>query len=146
MNEKCVLDEVKILHNLIRQKLCSDPQAVSDGKLMSGRGYFLRYLAENQDREIFQRDIEKFFKIRRSTVTATLNRMEENGLIVRSSVDFDSRLRKIELTEKGKLMHLSFKDRANSLDEEITSVLTEKEKTEFLKIIEKLQRKVESKS
>ncbi|MBO7214291.1 MAG: MarR family transcriptional regulator [Clostridia bacterium] len=146
MKDNSVLDEVKILHNLVRQRLCSDPQAVSDGKLMSGRGYFLRYLAENDGKDIFQRDIEKAFKIRRSTVTATLNRMEENGLIIRSSVEFDSRLKRIKLTPKGRQMHLSFQNRADSLDKEVSSALTEKERAEFIKIIKKIQSKVENKS
>ena len=141
-----VLDEVKILHNLIRQKLCSDPQAIADGKLMGGHGYFLKYLGDNQGKDIFQRDIEKAFKVRRSTVTATLNRMEENGLIERKSVEFDNRLKKIELTDKGVLMHLSFKERAERLDNELACALTQKEKEDFLKIIKKLQSKVENKS
>ena len=43
-------------------------------------GYLLRYLYENQERDVFQRDIEKAFSISRSSVTVTLQLMEKNGL------------------------------------------------------------------
>ena len=41
-------------------------------------GYLLRYLYENQERDVFQRDIEKAFSISRSSVTVTLQLMEKN--------------------------------------------------------------------
>ncbi|MFR4477725.1 MAG: MarR family transcriptional regulator [Ruminococcus callidus] len=48
-------------------------------------GYLLRYLYENQERDVFQRDIEKAFSISRSSVTVTLQLMEKNGLIRREA-------------------------------------------------------------
>ena len=43
-------------------------------------GYLIRYLYENRERDVFQRDLEKKFSISRSAVTATLQLMEKNGL------------------------------------------------------------------
>ena len=143
MNDKNVISEIRKLNNLIRQKLASSPQAEEDCKLTGGHGYVIKYLADNDGVDIFQKDIEKTFKIRRSTVTQTLSRMENNGLIVRKSVKMDSRLKKIELTEKGRKLHLSFKERADNIEKEISSFLSAKERAEFLRLVGKLQEKVE---
>lgn len=142
MEEKTIFTEIRILSNLIRQKLWSNPQAEIDGKLIGGHGYILKFIAESGS-AVFQRDIEKAFKIRRSTVTQTLNRMENNGIILRKSVNYDSRLKQIELTEKGKQIHLSFKNRAENFENEVSRALTLKERECFLCLISKLQKKVE---
>ena len=50
--------------------------------------------------DVFQRDIEESFNIRRSTVTGMLKTMEQNGLITRCGVSGDARLKKIMLTKQ----------------------------------------------
>lgn len=65
-------------------------------------GYIICYLDRNSDHDVYQKDIEQRFSIRRSTVTEVLQRMEKNGLITRLSVSSDARLKKIVLTEKAK--------------------------------------------
>lgn len=49
---------------------------------------------------IFQKDIEREFKIKGSSVTSVLNNLEKNGYILRKSVERDKRLKQIVLTEK----------------------------------------------
>ena len=60
---------------------------------------FVRFNSEN-GRDVFQKDIEAEFKIRRSSVSSVLDNMEKNGFIIRQSVENDARLKKIVLTEK----------------------------------------------
>jgi len=55
-----------------------------------------------ENRDIYQKDIETEFKIRRSSVTSVLNTLEKNGFIQRCSVENDGRLKKIVLTAKAK--------------------------------------------
>ncbi len=52
------------------------------------------------DGEIYQKDVEEKFHIRRSTATGILKLMEKNGFIYRESVERDARLKKILPTEK----------------------------------------------
>lgn len=143
MDSENVCSEVKVLSNLIRRKLTSFPQGCDACKLTGGHGFIIRFLAENEDKDVFQKDVEKQFKIRRSTVTATINRMEKNGLIVRESVDYDSRLKKLRLTEDGKALHLLFKKRVEDLEKQINGALTKEETKEFLKLIKKLEERAE---
>lgn len=60
------------------------------------------YLYNHQDKDIFQKDIEKEFSIRRATVSVLLRTMEMKQLITRESVAYDARLKKVVMTEKSK--------------------------------------------
>lgn len=76
---------------------------------------------ESSKRDIFQRDIEEEFDIRRSSVTSVLTLMEKNELINRVSVSEDARLKRLILTDKGVYIYKSiFKE-----IEEIESIISE---------------------
>lgn len=76
-------------------------------------------------RDIFQKDIEVQFGIRRSSVTSVLNNLEKNGFICRQSVESDARLKKIVLTQKAKEIGCDHRQRVirfeNSLLENMTA-------------------------
>lgn len=55
-------------------------------------------------KDIYQRDIEEIFAIRRSTATVMLQTLEKKGYIIKTSVKHDARLKKITLTEKAVAM------------------------------------------
>ena len=64
-------------------------------------GWIIRYLYENREQDIFQKDIEQRFAVGRSTVTNLIQLMEKKGFVKRESVKQDARLKKVILTEKG---------------------------------------------
>ena len=77
--------EIHRLEKLMaRQRIHSAAHQDAD-RLTGMHGYLIRYLYENQGRDVFQKDIEKTFSISRSTVTVTLQLMEKNGLIERKA-------------------------------------------------------------
>ena len=49
--------------------------------------------ANRNGRDVYQRDIEQWFNIRRSSVTALLQGMEQDGFITRCAVEKDARLK-----------------------------------------------------
>ena len=57
-------------------------------------------LFETMERDLYQRDIEEEFRIRRSTASGILKLMEKNGYIYRESAKQDARLKQIIPTEK----------------------------------------------
>lgn len=59
------------------------------------------YLAMREGSDVYQRDIETFFHLRRSTVSSLLNTLERKGLLQREPVPHDARLKKLVLTEAG---------------------------------------------
>lgn len=68
---------------------------------LSGRNmWVLRYLSKHQGEDVFQKDLENAFGIRRSTVSKTVELMEQKGLVLRESVNGDARLKRLSLTKK----------------------------------------------
>ena len=97
----------------------------------------------SEESEVLKKDIEKKFKVRRSTVTSSLKRMESAGLIRRESVESDNRLKKITLTEKGLSAHMYIEEKIVWTESTLFSALTESEVEKFFKICEKLQNALE---
>ena len=89
---------------LIRRALDARINAEVSSELSGVRGMVLGDIvrAERQGRDVYQRDIEQWFNIRRSSVTAMLQGMEQDGFITRSAVAKDARLKRLIATEKGR--------------------------------------------
>ena len=79
----------------------------------------LSYLAMREESDVYQRDIETFFHLRRSTVSSLLNTMERKGLIQREPVPHDARLKKLVLTDAG----LAISEQALSVMKQMNQVL-----------------------
>lgn len=101
-------------------------------------GWILKYLFDNRDREVFQRDIEKQFSIGRSTVTTIIQLMEKRDLIRRESVEQDARLKKVLLTEKGFKHHDVVEESLYSIHGQIMTNITDEEKSIFLDIVQRM--------
>ncbi len=119
------------------QKSCAD-------KMTGIHGWAIGYFYDHRHEDVFQRDFEKACNIRRSTATSILQLMEKNGLIVRESVPYDARLKKITLTEKALQMHRQVDDAFNALEEKLRSRLSEEETATFFDVLHKIQQEVEA--
>ena len=70
--------------------------------------------AEQIGQDVYHRDIEKLFGIRRSSVTSVVSHLEQNGYITRQAVSGDARLKRLVLTEKGRVVSQQM---AHAIDE-----------------------------
>ncbi len=114
------------------------------GETITGTNRFiLLHLALNDERDIFQKDLEEVFSVRRSTMSSVLQRMEEKGLLTRSAVSYDARLKKIELTDKGKRLHRQMEESIDRMEEKLIRGLTEEETQTLLTLLDKVKRNVE---
>ena len=111
--------------------------------LTGTHGWVIRYLYKNRDNDIFQRDIEKTFGVRRSTITSMLQIMEKNGLITRGSVPYDSRLKKITPTEKALELHRQISSEIDTIEAELSAGLSEEEIACFIATIEKIKKNLQ---
>ena len=103
------------------------------------------YLAkESAERDVFQKDLEQKFDIRKSTVTGILNTMERDGLLLRETVPYDARLRKMILTDKALQAKQNTEQVIDSVESQLSKGLTEEEITTFLNILEKISKNAES--
>lgn len=88
----------------IRRLLDSRIAAELGPELTGMRGMVLGYMVRSDEAgvDVFQRDIELRFHIRRSSVTGLLQGMEQANLITRCPVKQDARLKKLVATEYGR--------------------------------------------
>lgn len=136
--------EVRTLSNLIHRTIENSNTIRDVNKLTGMHGFVIGYLYDNLNKkDIFQRDIETDFSIRRSTVTGILQLMEKNGLITREPVEYDARLKKLVLTPKAIAIHQSIESEIVQIEARLTKGLTEEEINNFLDIIEKLKKNME---
>lgn len=104
----------------------------------------LHYLKANKHRDVFQKDIEEEFGIRRSSVSAILTHLEEKGYITRSSVAQDARLKKITPTKKGEEMLEQSNRIIANFEKSLMSDVPEEEINIFFKVLNELSEKAES--
>lgn len=143
MTSKVVGIEIKTLSNLITRRIDSIDKIKYLDKITGTHGWIIKYLYENKDRDIFQKDIEAKLQIRRSTATVMLQLMEKNDLITRVSVEYDARLKKIILTEKSTEMHLIIEEELGKLEKQVIRGLSEEELNKFFETLEKMKKNVE---
>ena len=108
-----------------------------DCMLSGPQGLILIYLCEN-DEEIYQKDIEKYFNIRSSTATGLLNSLEKNGYITKEPVENDKRMKKIKATEHAYSTVEKIDNHVIQLEKIMLDGIDEKEVKQFRNTISKM--------
>lgn len=143
-DKRAVGHEIKILSNLIKRCIGNSKVIAETDKLTGTHGYIIGYLYHNRDKgDIFQRDIEEEFSIRRSTATGILQLMEKNGLVLRESVACDARLKKLVLTPKAIAIQEAIIMEFENLETELKQGLTQEDIDSFFTIIDKMKENIE---
>lgn len=139
-NEVRIGKEVINLANQIKRKIGKES---AEYGITSIQGRIIGFLYwEANKRDIFQKDIETEFNIRRSSVTSVLQLMEKNELIKRVSVSEDARLKKIILTEKGVEIQEHVHKFIDKLEKELSAGFTDDEINVFVHFIERVSKKI----
>lgn len=128
------------LNHMMNRNITSHVRMLGIDEVSVTNGWIIRYLYENRDRDIFQRDIEKRFSIGCSTVTNTIQLMEKKGYIRRDAVESDARLKKVVLTEQGIELHNSMRKIGKELDERTLEGISDEELRTFFEVIEKIEK------
>ncbi len=117
----------------------------NDGYGLTGMQFaIVSYIAkESTERDVFQKDLEQKFDIRKSTVTGILNTMERDGLLLRETVPYDARLRKMILTDKALQAKKNSEQVIDTVENQLSKGLTEEEIATFLTILEKISKNAE---
>lgn len=135
--------EIGRTSRLIKRVLDNNSQKEYIDKVTGTHGFALGFLHRNKDRDIFQKDFEKEFDIRRSTASHILSLMEENGMITRESVPYDARLKKIVLTEKALNIQTEVMCFFDNLEKEFEKDIPEEELQIFYSVLDKINSNIE---
>ncbi len=138
MEERRVGFELRCVSNLFKRTIAS--RKLPELEESTGiHGWALKYFYENRHNDIFQKDFEAHFSIRRSTATNMLKLMETNGLILREPVPYDARLKKITLTPKAVAIHKHIEQQIASFEIQIRKDISLEELTIFFSVIDKIK-------
>ncbi|MTI60295.1 MAG: MarR family transcriptional regulator [Firmicutes bacterium] len=139
MHDQEVGMEVHSLTKLIRRHLEKSINFQYAKSITGTNGWIIAYLAENCDKDIFQKDLEEKFSVTRSTISKVVKLMEQKGLIERCSVPDDARLKKLVLTPRAIDLHYAIKEDIKNLEATLTRGFTQEEIDDFFSYIERMK-------
>ena len=136
--------ELRTLDNMMSRNLMAAARERGVDELTAMHGWILGYLCRNEDKDIFQKDIEAEIKICRSTVTNILKLMEKKGYIRRESVPYDARRKKLVLTDTGRELHEKTKDMIDMLEEQTVARISKEDLDTFYRVIDQVKNNVKN--
>lgn len=138
--EKLLGAEIKAVHNLLKREIKSLPVYRNNEHITKMQKMIIIYLGERQEKDIFQRDLEEVFSIRRSTATGILKLMEKNELIRREGVSYDARLKKIVLTERSLDIKKEITEEMKLHDKKLSKDISKKDLEVFFKVMNQIRK------
>ncbi len=128
----------RVSHQLKRQMFCEDQQPGQDD-LTNMQKHILHFiLLETMHRDLFQRDLEKEFKVRRSTATGTLQLLEKKGYLYREPVKKDARLKRIVPTEKALKLRGKLLANIRRREAQIRKGISEEDMKVFVRVLKQI--------
>lgn len=134
--------ELRSLNNMIRRYFEFSSRKKEIDKITGNNGWIIGYLADNTNREIYQKDIEEHFTITRSTASKVLTLMEQKGLIQRQTVAQDARLKKIVLTEKAWKVREAMEEEGKNMERILLKGFAEEEIVELYAYLQKMKQNI----
>ena len=113
--------------------------AAEDSETISSRNFWiLRYLDTHRDQDVFQKDLESAFKIRRSTVSKTVELMEQKQLLVRQSVNGDARKKRLLLTPKADAILAEMAKAVDALERDVRAIFSPQDYDTIMRLLRQL--------
>lgn len=103
------------------------------------QAYVIDFILTSQKEDIFQKDLEKEFDLKRAAISLMLNNMEKNDLIKRVPVSEDARLKKIVLTEKAIALSTKIIGAVDEIEHTLVEDLTQEEIDNFYTVLNKMR-------
>ena len=108
------------------------------------QGKILKYIVENEGKEIYQKNLEERFNVSKATISEVLQTMENNKLIERIQNSQDARLKQIILTETSRKRFNEMEKSFRILNQELEKGLSEEEKQQFIVTLNKMKNNIKN--
>lgn len=139
--EKDIYCQIKELEILICRLIHSkNPNIIKPPTITQAR--IMKYIFENNSKDIYQKDLEKALNLRRATVSEVLATMERKGLIIRSENPNDARSKKIELAQLDNNKKRQMKEQMQQLEQALTQDISKEELLTFSLVLRKMQNNI----
>lgn len=121
----------KLIHMLSHEMKRNHPidkVVIEDLTIM--QKHILKYiLLETMHRDLYQKDIEEEFQIRKSTVTGYVQLMEKNGFLIRESDKEDARKKRLVPTAKAEKLRVKILEDINQIEKIMVEGIKEEDVT-----------------
>ncbi len=111
--------QINCISNLLRREIDQKVARMDDSEVSRLSVWIIQWMISRQEQDIFQKDIERALALTRSNVSKAVDQMVHKGLICRSPVEYDARLRKLTLTEKACTIHHRIREDIASVDHDL---------------------------
>ena len=138
MKEKSISIEIKKIDSLIVRKIISYNKN-SNYQLTPVQIVIIKYLVNNKNNIVYQKDIEKKLGLRKSTISGILSTMIKNGIITRTESTTDLRSKEIRLSDKGLELDKKIKKKAIEVENLLQNNIDPKDLEIFYKVTNQIQ-------
>lgn len=98
-------------------------------------GYLIHASAQD---EIYVKDLEKYMKIRKSTASELVSRLEKNGYVKTEKSQKDGRLKRLIVTEEGHEAHDRILQYLQEIDDRLVEGLSKEEVDTLVNLLNRL--------
>ena len=131
------------LSRIISRKVDAAVLNVIDDNITVSQAYVIDFITDIKDKDIFQKDLELEFDLKRSSVSLMLNNMEKHDLIKRVPVAGDARLKKLVLTEKAVEISRKISSAIDSVEGKLLENMEQDEINSLLNMLGKIRSNIE---
>lgn len=136
--------DISKIHHIISRKMDASVISAIDDNLTVSQAYVIDFISiEGKNKEIFQKDLEREFDLKRSSISLMLNNMEKSNLIERVPVTEDARLKKIILTQKSIKLYEKISTAIDSIENKLSEDITPEEIKVFQGVLDKIRNSLE---
>ncbi len=147
MEEERIIFQLKNLEKRIFRYFLQDQELTEKVKGMPTptptQLQIIGYLIKHRDEDVYQKELEKLFNLKRATVSGVLQTMEKNGLISRVVDHKDTRTKKILLNEKTKELFFIGKQRLDELEKVLFEGFSKEDLCVLQEALKQMQKNME---
>ncbi len=135
--ERYPIKEIKCFENEIRRKII-----IKDKKFMVSnysQVQVIKYLVDNINKDISQKELENVLSIRKSTMSGILDTMEKRNIIKRVSSLEDRRSKIIKFSDENIKHHREVVDKMKVINNIITKDISKEKLDIFFEVLDKMR-------
>ena len=140
--EKDILLEIKSLQNELIRKTFKEIKHVHNCQISPVQMQIMDYLLKNNDKDIYQKDLENILNVRKSTLSGVISTMTKNNIIKRITSDKDLRNNKIVFTDEVLAKQKEMKVYFNEVNKIIIKGIDQDKIDIFLEVINLMKKNI----
>ena len=140
MKNNKIISKIKDLENSILRILCQNNLINNNpNNLTYTQIKIIKYLLDNHNKNIYQKDLEKILNLRKATLSGVLKTMEKNDLIEKIANEYDARSKKIILNKKVSDTIKKDLKKINNLENILIKDIEKSELDIFITVLDKMK-------